>query len=375
VTGVRIVRADAMGAFTSNPSYYVDDKADDRRFTVGFSPNMFDGFEWGALKTFCNKRGITQTHLNLMFRRWCTYPNAYLAAYRVRLDDIKEYYLHSGTPAIIMELVGLFFPPCLLREYQALNPAYSHEQFSFARFVINSVIFCALPMPDLICALFSTIKQTAKAKRYFPADTPIPTVTFQHVVKVTTVCFAPYAARLLTAPALLPLNCRVCPPWGLQLLMDNLHGSCVRRYILTVLRNNAPKSADEEITVETIVRLGMKYVRALLLPMRFLHCHLLRVLARRGADLYPCVSFAAGLASYVYSSVSRAAGTPCCSTSYTASNSGCGKTSTATRSGSGGPTSSRVWRGGVRSTRPPRYGMLCAWCAVCCEVCVVRPVR
>jgi len=267
VTGVRIVRADAMGAFTSNPSYYVDDKADDRRFTVGFSPNMFDGFEWGALKTFCNKRGITQTHLNLMFRRWCTYPNAYLAAYRVRLDDIKEYYLHSGTPAIIMELVGLFFPPCLLREYQALNPAYSHEQFSFARFVINSVIFCALPMPDLICALFSTIKQTAKAKRYFPADTPIPTVTFQHVVKVTTVCFAPYAARLLTAPALLPLNCRVCPPWGLQLLMDNLHGSCVRRYILTVLRNNAPKSADEEITVETIVRLGMKYVRALLLPM------------------------------------------------------------------------------------------------------------
>ena len=46
-------------------------------------------------------------------------------------------------------------------------------------------------------------------------------------------------------------------------MMDNLHGSCVRRYILTVLRNNTPKSADEEITVETIVRLGMKYVRAL----------------------------------------------------------------------------------------------------------------
>lgn len=168
--------------FKADPSYFLDDKAADRRFAVGFSPNMFDGFEWGALQTFCLKRGITQTQLNLLYRKWCTYPNAYLNTYRVRLDDIKEHYLKERP--VIMELLGLFFPPCLLREYQALSPAFSHEQFSFARFVINSVVFCALPVPDLICALFSTIKQTAKAKRYLPADTPIPTVTFHHVVKV-----------------------------------------------------------------------------------------------------------------------------------------------------------------------------------------------
>ena len=82
------------------------------------------------------------------------------------------------------ELCGLLFPTVLLREYQALSPAISHQEFTFARFVIGSYIFCALPMPDLISVLFSTIKQTAKAKRYLSIDTMIPLVTVHNVIRI-----------------------------------------------------------------------------------------------------------------------------------------------------------------------------------------------
>jgi hypothetical protein len=39
---------------------------------------------------------------------------------------------------------------------------YIFKQVSFSRFVILSYIFCFKPMPDLVCTLFSTIRQTIR---------------------------------------------------------------------------------------------------------------------------------------------------------------------------------------------------------------------
>ena len=123
------------------------------------------------------------------------------------------------------ELCGLLFPTVLLREYHALSPAISHQEFTFARFVIGSYIFCALPMPDLISVLFSTIKQTAKAKRYLSIDTMIPLVTVHNVIRI---------------------------------LSDDLDQSAALLYILHSLKKHPAKDGDE-MSLEDIIRLGMKY--------------------------------------------------------------------------------------------------------------------
>jgi hypothetical protein len=218
--------------FADKIQYFVDDEAPDRYTTVGFSPNAFTEFEWASLKTFCNKRGITQTELNLVFRKHCQYKNAHLTGYRVRLEDLKEHFLKETR--ITMEMLGLFFPPVLLKEYQGLSPPYSHQEFSFARFVINGYIFCSLPMPDLICVLFSTIKQTAKAKRNLTVDTKIPLITFHHVVR---------------------------------LLSDDLARTGALGYILTLFSRHNPattsrsssSSGSADISLEDIIKLGLKY--------------------------------------------------------------------------------------------------------------------
>ena len=121
--------------------------------------------------------------------------------------------------------MGLLFPAVLLREYPALSPAVSHQEVTFARFVIGSYIFCALPMPDLISVLFSTIKQTAKAKRYLSIDTMIPMVTVHNVIKI---------------------------------LSDDLDNSAALLYILHSLQKHPAKDGDE-ISLEDLIRLGMKY--------------------------------------------------------------------------------------------------------------------
>ena len=83
-----------MGAlFAKKNSLFVNDLAPDRLTSIGFSPNMFTEFEWASLKTFCNKRDVSQTELNLIYRRHCTYKNCHLLGYRVRLEDIKEHFL------------------------------------------------------------------------------------------------------------------------------------------------------------------------------------------------------------------------------------------------------------------------------------------
>ena len=83
-----------MGSFLSGSlTLFVDDNASDRLTSIGFHANMFIEYDWAALKTFCNKRDITQTHLNLMFKKYLTYKNVHLNGYKVRMDDIKSHFL------------------------------------------------------------------------------------------------------------------------------------------------------------------------------------------------------------------------------------------------------------------------------------------
>ena len=98
-------------------------------------------------------------------------------------------------------------------------------------------------MPDLICVLFSTIKQTAKAKRNLTVDTMIPLVTFNQVVKILT---------------------------------DNLERSAALNYILT-LTNRAEATLEDEISLEDIIMLGMKYPLLFFEARRFQN-HMRRIL-------------------------------------------------------------------------------------------------
>ena len=89
------------GLFAKKNALFVDDLAPDRLTSIGFSPNMFTEFEWASLKTFCNKRDVSQTELNLLYRRHCTYKNCHLLGYRVRLEDIKERFLKEKTITMV----------------------------------------------------------------------------------------------------------------------------------------------------------------------------------------------------------------------------------------------------------------------------------
>jgi hypothetical protein len=90
-------------------AYWVDEDAPDRMTSIGFSPNMFVDFEWASLKTFCKKRRITQTELNLLFKRHCTYKNAHVCGYRVRLEDIKEHFLKETRITMVRVVICFVF--------------------------------------------------------------------------------------------------------------------------------------------------------------------------------------------------------------------------------------------------------------------------
>ena len=63
---------------------------------VGFSANVFQDTEWASLKEFCEKRNISQSNLNLAFKKHCTYLNAHILDYRVRLVDLKMHFVSSS---------------------------------------------------------------------------------------------------------------------------------------------------------------------------------------------------------------------------------------------------------------------------------------
>ena len=98
-------------------------------------------------------------------------------------------------------------------------------------------------MPDLICVLFSTIKQTAKAKRNLTVDTMIPLVTFNNVVKIMT---------------------------------DSLERSATLNYILA-MTNRGEANLEDEISLEDIIMLGMKYPLLFFEARRFQN-HMRRIL-------------------------------------------------------------------------------------------------
>ena len=111
------------GFFSGSRSHFVNDNAPDRLTSIGFHANMFIEYDWAALKTFCNKRDISQTHLNLMFKKFLTYKNVHLNGYKVRLDDIKSFFLKETRITMVStnfpSLFSFFFIniPFLIRIY------------------------------------------------------------------------------------------------------------------------------------------------------------------------------------------------------------------------------------------------------------------
>ena len=106
-------------------------------------------------------------------------------------------------------------------------------------------IFCLLPMTDLICALFSAVKQSMNAEKYLPTNTKIPKVTYEGVVEI---------------------------------LSDDLQKTGCLEYILKSFKSSGSiinNEQDSIIPLEDIITLGIKY------PILFYSCRLFQNNLRR----------------------------------------------------------------------------------------------
>jgi hypothetical protein len=63
--------------------------------TFSFSRNVFQKFEWDALKLFCNKHFIQQKQLVVVFHRYLSSNEATLRKFFVQTMDLKEIYLNK----------------------------------------------------------------------------------------------------------------------------------------------------------------------------------------------------------------------------------------------------------------------------------------
>jgi hypothetical protein len=92
-----------MGAILNKTSgvYYIDDNPKLGNRGIGFSPYVFEKLEWTSLKTFCNKRHITQNELNFLFKKWLAYDQVHVHGFRVRISDIREPYLKNSHLTIV----------------------------------------------------------------------------------------------------------------------------------------------------------------------------------------------------------------------------------------------------------------------------------
>ncbi|RYG59641.1 hypothetical protein EON64_20035, partial [archaeon] len=126
-------------------------------------------------------------------------------------------------------MADIFIPAIYLKQFKGLDPVENNEEVSFARFVINSYIFCAQQVPDLLYDFLAILKQ----KFNVPLSLVIPFFAFQELCKLLF-------EDLQTCGTLLALRC------------------CL-------------KNVKEENTVRLgqIVRIGVKYPLLMFMVTRF----------------------------------------------------------------------------------------------------------
>jgi len=136
---------------------FVDDDIKEIQQSVGFSPSIFIGREFKALKKFCNARKVHQRHLNFLFKKYLSGDDIYLREFRVRTYDLKEHF--DTKTKLFQEISEIYIPTVYTKEFHGLEPFHSLGEVTFTRFVILTYIFCAQPLPDLFFELFCILRQ------------------------------------------------------------------------------------------------------------------------------------------------------------------------------------------------------------------------
>jgi hypothetical protein len=196
---------------------FVDDDEKEIRRSVGFSPDMFLGTEFTALKLFCNKKGVHQRHLNAVFKRYLDNEHLHVRQFRVRTLDTKDSF--SDKSKLIQEIAEIFIPTIFMKEYRGLQEGHSMEEVTFPRFMIMSYLFCMQPMPDLIFDFISILRQ-------------------RFDLKLTAVIFAHNLEQIA------------------EVLAEEIKPSATKKYFFHLLKSTKKES---EVSVEEILQMGIKY--------------------------------------------------------------------------------------------------------------------
>lgn len=115
-----------------------------------------------TLKIFSQKRGIRQSDLNVVFRRYLSHPEVYLREFRVRTFDTKNAFLNKSR--LMQEIADVVVPSIFFKDFKGLEEPHSVEEISFARFAITSYLFCAQPIQDLIYDFLAILRQKLTLK-------------------------------------------------------------------------------------------------------------------------------------------------------------------------------------------------------------------
>ena len=214
---------------TKVEAVFVDDDPEEIKKSIGFSPDIFKGSEYLTMKIFCNKRGVHQRQLNKLFDRYVPTEHAYIREFRVHTLDCKEEF--ADMSKVYQEIAEIFIPTIFMKKYRGLLEGHSMEEVTFPRFLIMSFIFCAQPIPDLIFDFISILRQ-------------------RFDLKLSAVMYAYNMEQMV------------------QVLMEELTPSATKKYLLEMILK---LEKDEEMTIEEVITMGVKYPLLFYQLKRFRH--------------------------------------------------------------------------------------------------------
>lgn len=207
--------------------YFVEDlvKGDENK-GIGFSKKMFKKREWSILKKFCNKRDIKQVDLNAVYKKYLSSEDVFIRDFRVKLIDLKVPFLRQSK--LMQELCDCFIPDLFLKKYHGLMDPFSSEEVSFARFIILGYIFIMQAIPDLFLDFLAFLRKRLIVK----VTAPMFTFNFQQLIK--------------------QLSEETKPSFSLDYVISHSN-----------LQN------DDEITIEAIIKIALRYPLVLYPLVRF----------------------------------------------------------------------------------------------------------
>lgn len=130
---------------------------------IGFAKAMFSMQEWTFLKKICDENNIVQSDLNRVFNKHFTDENVQLRQMRADLSNFKLWFVDHCN--VNKEAVDVLVPEVFLREMpDCLDPPYSPDEVSFARFVVMGFTFCAQPIQDTMYDFISISKRNRKVQ-------------------------------------------------------------------------------------------------------------------------------------------------------------------------------------------------------------------